>query len=186
MEDNIIVDLIYSRNEKGIKETSIKYGKLIFSIAKGVLFNTEESEECENDTYMKIWDTIPPYRPEFYRAFVCKITRRLSLDRYRYSHRAKRSEDSTVALDELDYEIEGKDFLGEHEAETVLKRDINSFLESLDIKSRTLFIRRYFLFESISDISEKLGISENSVSVKLFRVRKDLKKHLIKRGYRIE
>lgn len=186
MEDNIIVDLIFSRNEKGIKETSIKYGRLIFSIAKGVLINTEESEECENDTYMKIWNTIPPYKPELYRPFVCKITRRLSLDRYRYSHRAKRTEDNTVALAELDYEIAGKDFLEEYEAEAVLKRDINSFLESLDIKSRTLFMRRYFMFESIGDISEKLGISENSISVKLFRVRKELKNYLVKRGYRIE
>ncbi len=186
MEDNIIVELIYARDENGLKETSAKYGRLLLTVAKGILFSPEESEECVNDTYLKVWNAIPPQKPAFYKSFICKITRRLSLDRYRYNHRDKRNEENSIPLNELDCDIVSDDFTEKQLAEAALKRDINSFLKSLDATGRVLFIKRYFLLESVSSISQQLDIPENNVSVKLFRVRKELKKYLMKRGYRFE
>lgn len=186
MEDSKIVDLIYSRNEAGIDETSRKYGRLLHSLADKILQNREDSQECVNDTYVNIWDSIPPKRPYYFKSFICKIVRRNALDKYRYNHRENRDFLNTVYFEDFDFDIAVS-----HSAESVVlssmvENDINGFLLELPESSRVLFIRRYFMLESNKELSEKFGISENNVSVKLLRIKKNLKKYLEKRGYIID
>lgn len=186
MEDNMIVSLLYARSEEGLEETARKYGPLLASVARGILPDEQDAEECVNDTYMKIWQVIPPYRPSCLRAFLCRIARQIAIDRLRALDRKKRGAAETSLFSELD-EIadipdgsldDGGDLAGLPEA-------IDDFLARTDVKSRTFFIRRYFLCESVSSLAERYGTEKNNVSVTLFRTREKLKQYLINKGYRI-
>ena len=175
MEDLDIVNLIYNRNEIGIAELKMKYNELLYSLALSILKNDADSEESVNDTYLKIWRTIPPYKPTYLKSFVCKITRQISIDIYRANHR--KNEES---LNEIDYEISSSYSLNE------LSNLINEFLEKQDVESQVLFIRRYFLNESVKNLSKGFEMTETNISVKLLRTRKKLKKYLEMEGYKVE
>lgn len=181
MEDLDIVNLIYNRNEIGIAELKTKYNELLYSLALSILKNNADSEESVNDTYLKIWRTIPPYKPTYLKSFVCKITRQISIDKYRANHR--KNEES---LNEIDYEISSSYSLDDEFYKNELVNYINLFLEKLDIETQILFIRRYFLNESVKSLSTRFNISETNISVKLSRVRNKLKKYLELEGYKIE
>ena len=101
MNDLEIIELYFSRDEEAIKQTDIKYGKLCHSVAYNILNNNEDSEECVNDTYIGVWNAIPPTRPNNFMSFVCKITRNISLTRLEAMTRQKRSQAIIVSLDEL-------------------------------------------------------------------------------------
>ena len=178
MEDERIVELLYEHNEKGLTETKNKYEQLLNSLSYQILRNKEDSNECVNDTYLKIWKTIPPYKPTFFKSFICKIVRQISIDKYRYNHRKNR-----YTLYDLDYEIkDNKDKI----SEKLLINTINDFIESLTIENQVLFIRKYFLFEETKDLSKRFNLSETNINVKLFRIKNKLKKHLESEGYIIE
>lgn len=183
MNDNKIIDLYWQRSESAILETDKKYGRYCHTIAYNILYNDEDAEECVNDTYMRTWKSIPPQRPECLSAFLGKITRNLSIDRYRKSERKKRSGIQVeLVLSELEDCIYSKNGIEEMMKEKFLVQCINQFLYRLPEKKRNIFIRRYWYLYPIAQIAKQYSMSENKVTLMLFRMRKDLKFYLEEEG----
>ena len=186
MEDNDIIQLFFNRDETAIKETSVKYGNYCSSIAKNILKNCEDAEECVNDTYLKAWNVIPPNKPTVLKAFLGRITRNISFNLYKKMNTDKRGNGQiSIILDEL-AECISDEANPYQEVETKeLIKAINSFLEKISQEKRVIFIRRYWYSDSIRDIAQRCGISEDSVSVSLNRLRKRLRNYLIERGFEL-
>lgn len=178
--DREIILLLFSRNELGIKKTKEKYGRLLFSLSKNILQSEEDAAECENDTYFALWKSVPPKEPDPLAAFLCRITKNLSLKRLREKTALKRT-GVTVPLEELSESI-GCDELEKHLDSKRLGKLIDRFLDTLDRENRILFIRRYWFCESTSQLSEEFGLSENTVHKRLSRTRQKLRSYLIKEG----
>ena len=183
MEDSEIVDLFLARDEMAIKNTSEKYGGKLLSLAYSVCKEMTTAEECENDTYLKAWDSIPPHTPRTYLfSFLAKITRCIAIDRVKSETRQKRN----VQLLELTQEIEESiPNLCNVEAqfdEVILGETINKFLRTLAAEKRNIFLRRYWYMDTITDISKRYSISEGKIKSVLFRTRNALYEHLIKEG----
>jgi len=177
LEDKRIMDLFFRRSEKAIEELAAKYAVHLRWIGMNILKDPRETEECENDTYFKTWNSIPPERPEFLKAYVSKIMRNLALDRYRKSRTLKRN----VEMDALHRELLETipDSKGDFKAEDQeILQAIHTFLSSLDENLRTLFVRRYFYGESVKSLSVKMGIKESAAATKLWRLRSQLKETL--------
>lgn len=184
MEDLKIIELFFERKEYAIAETERKYGRYLSKIAYNILFDTEDSEECVNDTYMKAWNAIPPQRPKFLSTFLAKITRRLAIDVFRKKNAEKRGKSEFASsLSELD-ECIPDNFSAEKEFEyNLLSENINSFLASLSKENRDIFVCRYFYSDSIKEIASFFGTSESKIKSSLFRSRKILKEQLLKEGF---
>ena len=182
MEDKRITEMFFDKNENAIKELEKKYGQLLKTLARNVLGNTEDAEECVNDCLLEIWNSIPPNNPEYLMAYSCKIVRRIAINKLKYNLRQKRDVDKSFPIEEMsDYlAVSGEEeyFI---ESEN-LHGIINDFIKELDEESRALFVRRYFFFESVSSLSERFGISENKISVRLHRARKKLAEILKREG----
>ena len=186
MEDKEIIGLYLDRNEQAIAATSEKYGSYCKTISVNILKNDEDAEECVNDTYMKTWNAIPPQIPVIFSAFLGKIVRNISFNRYRQNTSQKRGgSDMPLILDELGEIVSGKESVEDEIDKKELLRDINGFLNSISEYKRGIFIRRYWYSDKVSDIAQRYGRSENSVSVELNRIRKKLSDHLLKRGYEL-
>lgn len=183
MEDLDIVNLIYNRDDLGLSELRKKYNQLLYSLAFAILNNNSDSDECVNDVYLKVWKTIPPYKPTYLKSFVCKIARQISIDKYRSNNSKMKKE---MSLNELDCDISSNYSLDDEFYKNELVDFINLFLEKLDVETQILFLRRYFLNESVKSLSNRFGITETNISVKLSRVKNKLKKHLELEGYKIE
>jgi RNA polymerase sigma-70 factor (ECF subfamily) len=184
LDDKKIIQLFISRSQDAISELSQKYGEFCYRIAMNILKNSEDAEETENDTYLKVWNSIPPACPDVLRAYVGRITRNLSLSRYRYNHREKRDDHLQVFLSELDDCVPASQDV-EVSADDTVRQAICAFLARQDFSTRTLFIRRYFYMESISALAKDFCMKESNVSTKLNRVRSKLKCHLEKEGITI-
>ena len=184
MDDLNIIELYFARDEQAIKETDNKYGKLCHSIAYNILNNNEDSEECVNDTYIGVWNAIPPTRPNNFTAFLCKITRNISLKRIEAMARQKRSQSTIVSLDEL-AEILPDESIGENISNDNLTELISDFLRKEKADVRNVFIRKYYFFDSVGDISKRYSFTENKVKSMLYHTRKKLKDYLIKEGVEI-
>lgn len=183
MEDDAIIQLFWERSEQAIEETRIKYGKYCRSIAFNVLGSAEDSEECVNDTYLRLWNSIPPDRPQILPAFIGRITRNLALDRVRARSAGRRGGGETaLALDELGECVSGGDELGRIEDSREIVSALNGFLETLSVVERGVFMRRYWSVESVADIAERYGMSVSKTASMLHRMRGKLKKHLLKEG----
>ena len=180
MDDREIINLIFEREERAIKETALKYGKLIFRISHNILFSKEDSRECANDTYLALWNTIPPNNPDPFISFICKITRNLSVKKLRDKNAQKRAAEC-LPLDELSNDLFTRS-TEENINAKFLGQTINSFLDTVDELSRVVFLKRYWFCDSVEEISESTGISENSVYKKLSATRKKLKIYLEKEG----
>lgn len=183
MTDNDIVQLYLARDETAITETKAAYGKLLQSIAFNILHNTQDAEECENETCLKAWNSIPPNKPQRFCAYICKIVRRLALDRYDYNNAAKRG--ASLSLDELEECIATAGCAEDKLTETALADLLNSFLAKSDYNTRVIFMRRFWFGESIADIAKKLHASESMVKSRISRTLKKLREHLRKEGYNI-
>ena len=183
MEDQKIIDLYWSRSETAIAETDRKYGKYCYSIAYNILTNNEDAEESVSDTYLAAWKTMPPKRPSILATFLGKITRHLSIDRWRARNRYKRGGGEIIlALEEL-----GDCVSDEQSIESVLERKrlalvFNRFLESLPETERRIFLCRYWYLDSISDIASYYGFTDSKVTSMLHRTRKKLRAVLEKEG----
>lgn len=184
MDDESIVQLYWDRNESAISESAKRYGAYCTSIAHNILSDPADAEECVNDTWFHAWNAMPPHKPSILSAFLGKITRNLSFDRYRRLHREKRGGNNIdAALDELAECVSGVDDAERRWAEKELIEEIDRFLFSLPEDKRSLFILRYWYVDSIAEIASRAGMSENNVSVSLSRIRSKLKAHLIERGF---
>ncbi len=154
MEDQQIVQLYWDRDEKAIAATSEKYGNYCTSIARNILDNNEDVKECVNDTYLKAWNAMPPHRPNILSAFLGKITRNLSINRYKHNVASKRGGgEFSVALDELEECVSGYSNVEQEMEHQELVKAINGFLGKLSSKKRSIFVCRYLYFDSFSDIA---------------------------------
>ena len=181
MDDNRIVNLFWERDERAIEETEAKYGALCYRIAHNVLNDRQDAEECVNDTYIGLWNAIPPATPHNFKAFVCKIARNASLKRFAFLTREKRTSHIQISLDELEGVLSDERYAPEISDEDVGKH-ISAFLRGQKSDTRNVFIRKYVFFDSVSDIAERYGFTESKVKNILFRTRNKLKEYLIKEG----
>lgn len=183
MDDKQIILLYEQRDESAIKETKTKYGAYCLSIATRILENPEDSQECENDTYLKVWNNIPPDNPVYFSAYLGAITRNLSLDRLRKKKATKRTNYVCVSLEELEDCIPtGKSIAEEIEAKD-LAEHISAFLRNLPESECNVFLNRYWGFLSIEEIADKYSFSKSKVKMMLLRTRTKLSSYLIKEGF---
>ena len=186
MDDASIIQLFWDRNERAISSTSEKYGNYCATIAKNILGNNEDAEECVNDTYLNAWNAMPPHRPQVLSAFLGKITRNLSLNRYKLNNADKRGGGELPAiLDELAEIVSGNDDVEQEVDRIELSKTINDFLSTLPNDKRNIFVCRYWFSESVTDIAKHNHITENNVSVQLSRTRVKLHDYLLERGFEL-
>lgn len=184
MDDKLIVQLYLDRDESAIPETSVKYGQYCTSIARNILGSSEDAEECVNDTYLKTWHSIPPHKPEKLSAYLGRLVRNISFNRYKYNTAEKRGGgELTAVLDELTDCVSGaEDVEREHEYRELVKA-IDEFLSDLPPEKRRIFVCRYWYADSVADIARRSGMMEGAVSMALNRLRRKLREHLIERGF---
>ncbi len=186
MEDSRIVDLYWERDERAIAESEAKYGRYCLQVSMNILDNHQDAEECVNDTYLRAWEAMPTARPTRLGAFLSKICRNLSLDRYKANHAAKREQSLfLVSLDELNECIPAGGF--ENEADIAMEaerigRCINAFLRRQRVEAREVFLCRYFYGETVDSIARRFGMTESKVKSLLYRTRVRLRKHLENEG----
>lgn len=186
MDDSQIIQLYWDRNEQAISETAAKYGSYCTAIARNILGNHVDAEECVNDTYLNAWNAIPPHRPKLLSAFLGKITRNLSFNRYKYNTADKRGGGELPAvLDELAGCVSGNEDAAMSYEYKELVAAINAFLGTLPSEKRNLFVCRYWYTDSISDIAARYDMTCGAVSMTLSRLRTKLHKYLLERGYEV-
>lgn len=184
MDDTGIVDLFFERDESAITETANKYGSRLRALAMGIVREFETAEECENDTYLRAWNSIPPNEPrEYFYPYLARITRNLSLNCCRDRERLKRNAFITELSREMEECIPSSNDTSSHMEEMELAAVINQFLQTLSKEKRVLFVRRYFFMESIQEIANRFGFSVSKVKTSLHRTRKALEEYLVKEGY---
>ena len=184
MEDGKIVELYLRRDETAIGQTADKYGSRLRALAYGIVRDNQTAEECENDTYLKAWDSIPPHEPrDYFYAFLARIARHISLNFCRDRGRLKRSAFLCELTAEMEECIPSSDDAQCRMDELAFGEALNGFLRTLSEEKRNLFVRRYWYLDSISDLSKRFSLSESNVKTTLYRCRNRLRKHLEKEGY---
>lgn len=181
MDDKEIVSLYWERSEAAISETDRKYRALCMRIARNILADSSDAEECTNDAYLAVWNTIPPQRPEHFAAYVCRIVKNLALKKYEHIHAAKRNPDVQVSFDELDG-LAGNADVEKLYGSKELGAKISEFLQGERQVNRVVFVRRYWFFDSPKEIAKHCGMTENAVNALLMRMRGRLKDYLRKEG----
>ena len=181
MEDKSIIELYFARNEAAIAETDRKYGSYCRAIAYRILEDRLDSEEVANDTYLRLWNSIPPKKPDPLKPYVGRVSRNLALDVYDVKH-AKKRNGVTLALEELAECLPSEDGreLGESAA---LSDALSRFISSLPERDKVIFVRRYFYLCPIAEIAKSLSLKESTTAMTLSRTREKLRKHLAKEGF---
>ena len=183
LEDSEIVSLFFERSEQAIEELDCKYGTAVKKTVANILRDRLDVEECVSDTYLRVWNSIPPHAPNPLAGFVCRIARNLAVNRYHANNAEKRGGNYDLVLDEMEQCIpSGVSIETEYEAKE-LSAAINRFLSTLDRKNRFLFVRRYWYADSIADLAAMTRSSANQISVRLFRLREKLRITLVKEGF---
>lgn len=182
MEDKQIIELYNARNEAAIEETNNKYGRLLTSIAFNILSNPWDSEEMVNDTYARAWNAIPPERPNSLGAYLGRITRNLSINRWYKGRAKKRYNGAEMLLSELGDCVPAPETTESIVETKELSAILDSWLGTISTDNRVLFMRRYWFGEAVSSLAEEAGISANNMAGRLYRLRQSLKKLLEKEG----
>ena len=184
MEDRQIIELYWQRDQAAITETAEKYGSFLRSISWNILRSHSDAEECVNDTYLRTWNAIPPARPTAFQAWLGRIIRNLSLDRWKLSKAQRRGGNTGIELllGELDECVPSPQGAEHALEDQELAALISSFLRTLSAENRIMFLRRYWYGESITEISKRLGCGEGKVKSALFRTRNSLRTYLEKEG----
>lgn len=183
MEDARIIDLYFSRSEEAIGETAAKYGPYCASIAMSILNDPEDAEESVNDTWLAAWNRMPPERPNVLAVFLGRMTRNISIDRWRQYHSFKRSGSQvTLALEELDGCVSGKESLENELIRRETLGSIQRFLDTLTPVERAVFVCRYWYLDNSKEIADQCGFSRGKVRTMLRRIRIRLMEHLKKEG----
>ena len=184
MEDSKIIELFFARNEDAIKQTDDTYGRRLYHLADNIVHNGQDAEESVSDTYLKVWETIPPHRPKYYFAYIAKICRHFALDKLDWKNAAKRNAEVVSLTQEMelcipdterDREMAGKE----------LGMILDAFLRTLTPENRVVFLRRYWYVDTIAEIAARYGISESAVQMRLNRTRAKLCTYLEKEGIRV-
>ena len=182
MKDCEIVELLFERSEYAIENLAIRHGAAIRRVSSGILKDPQDVDECVNDTYLQIWNSIPPKCPRYLGAFACRIARNIALNRHDFNSAEKRNSYFDAALDELAGSIPDITAVETEYQAKELAASINRFLAEVSQNDRYLFVQRYWLGVSVSELSEATAQTAHAVSVRLFRIRKKLKKYLVKEG----
>ena len=183
MEDCDIIRLFWAREERALEETHQKYGAYCWTIAHNILKNREDSDECVNDTYLRAWNAMPPQRPAILPAFLGKITRNLSIDRYKAKKASRRGGGQlTLALEERGDCLPAGERVEDAVTAAELSRVIDRFLRTLPDKDCCIFLRRYWYFDAMGDIARRYHMAEGSVKSSLFRTRRKLRDYLTQEG----
>ena len=181
MEDKLIVDLYWARNEEAITQTSVKYGSMMHATSKSIVGSHEDAEECVNDAYLAAWNSMPENRPDYLGGYMAKIIRNISLNRYDKNHAAKRG-GVQVVFEELEGCLTDGTTLEEQYEQGCLREVLNDFVAGLDQEKRVIFLRRYFYTDSIAEIAQRMQMGEGKVKTILFRLRGQLAKVLKEAG----
>ncbi len=183
MDDSRIIEMLFERSEAALEEVSHKYSRLYKGIIREVLNDECDIEECGNDVLLAVWNSIPPNRPTSLPTYICKIARRIGVDKLRYNTRQKRHTGYTVMLSELGECLPAEEITDDrNEDGEAIRSVLSAFLRSLEPETEILFIRRYVYLETVTDLAKRFHLDENRISVKLYRARKKLKKMLEKEG----
>lgn len=180
----MIIDLFIDRDEKAILYTSQQYGSKLRQVANRIVNDETIAEECENDTYLRAWNSIPPHEPrDYFFPFLAKITRFIALDRYKESQRQKRSAEIVELTAELQAILPSKDSTASEAEGNQLSSVVSDFLRTQSEEKRNVFLRRYWYMDSIAEIAKRYRMTEGKVKTILFRERNELQKYLEKEGY---
>ena len=182
IDDEKIIDLFFERDQQGIRELDMKYGKICHNLSYNIVNNRQDAEECVNDAYLGAWNAIPPVRPNPLLSYIVKIVRNLSLKIYWRKEAAKRNSIYTIAMQEIEACIADQKTVEDEVGARELARIIEEFLDTLTAKERVIFMRRYAYIDTYADIANRVGISEKNVSVRLTLIRQKMKQYLIERG----
>ena len=184
MEDEKIVTLYWERSEQAISETEKKYDRYLEKIARNILNNAEDSRESVNDTYLAAWNSMPPHRPSILSAYLAKLTRRISIDRFRYRTRDKRmASEYALSLSELDDCVSGGNTTEEILNAKLLADAIGVYLRLQSREVQAAFLGRYYFLDPVKEIAAYLGMSKSKVKSLLYRTRIGLKEYLEKEGF---
>lgn len=186
MEDEEIVALFVQRDQEAIDQTAGKYGARLRKLANSILKDPPAAEECENDTYLQAWNSIPPHQPGSYLyPFLAKITRHLAIDVCRSRARKKRSAPLSQLTREMEQCIPGPSDTPCQVDGVLLAQAVGDYLRTLSPERRNMFIRRYWYLDPIADVAKRFGMSQGAVKTALHRVRAGLKDYLIEEGYEL-
>ncbi len=177
--DQEIIELYFARDEEAIRATDEAYGNFCASLAMNILHNKSDAEECVSDTYIKVWQTIPPKRPPSLKTYLAHITRNFAISRYRKRHAKRRDSGLEIPLSELE------DCLPDVEQNTELKEILNDFVASLPALDRKLFVGRYWYAYDLSVLSGAYGLAPNTIAQRLYRMREKLRVILTEGGYSV-
>lgn len=182
MEDTRILELLWARVESALEALAEKFGERLYQTAMNILGCRQDAQECVNDTYFALWNAIPPERPEPLAGYVHRVGRNTALKRLRHDTAQKRDGTYDLSLEELSGCIPGGSLEEAWDA-VYLGQCIDRFLDTLSRENRVLFLRRYWFGDAVKDISQALGLTENTTSVRLSRLRDKLRNYLMKEGY---
>lgn len=185
MEDGEIIGLYHQRNEKAIQESDRKYGGMCRRIAKNILYIREDAEECVNDTWYAAWNSMPPGRPQSLGAFLGRITRNLSISRWRSGHAKKRGGGMEILLSELDDCVPAADLVEQRISQKELARVLDAWLDSLPKEESVLFVRRYWYGDAVKILAAKKRCTPNQMAQQMLRLRKKLKRFLEQEGVQL-
>jgi len=177
--DEQIIEMYWQREEAAIQETDNKYGKFLYKIAFNILYDRYDSEECQNDTYLGIWNAIPPTRPAVFQAFITRIMRHIAINCYKKKICKKRvPSEMTVSMEELSSSLHsGKTVETDYDAEEVGKI-ISEYVRGLTDREQYIFVGRFYIAETVENIAKELGLTDSSVYKEIKKIKKGLKAHL--------
>jgi len=182
MNDARIIELYWQRNEQAITESDKQYGRFCRRIAMNILNSSEDSEECVNDTWHRAWENMPPQKPDSLSAFFGRITRNLSLSRFRANHAKKRYGGITILLSELEDCIPSRGTIEQETEDWQLAEIISDWLTLLPKDDRVLFMRRYWFGDTVKNLAKECGANQNQMAQRMFRLRSSLKDRLEQEG----
>jgi len=182
MDDKLIVNMLFDRSESALEHISQKYQRTLFGISYNIVGSREDAEECVNDTYLGVWNAIPPTRPHSLYAFVCRIVRNISLTRYYHDKAKKRNRSVEISLEEIGDFLSDGDFCDRELEKEELRHMLEEWLYSLNEENRYIFIRRYWYMDDPERISGELGLTKAAVYLRIDRMKKNLKEYLTQKG----
>ena len=185
LSDREIVALLFARSEEAIAALEARFGRLCRRIAVNILGSEEDAEECASDTYLTVWDTVPPKEPDPLMPYVGRIARNCALDRWRYNHAGRRWAGGDALLSEVEEIVSGREDAEERVMQGALAAAISAFLHEQKPDDRHLFVRRYWYGDEVAAIAAEMGIRAGSAAVRLHRIRERLREHLIKEGFTV-
>ena len=182
MDDQAIIALYWSRNQQALDESQRKYGPHCLRLSENILASREDAEECVSDTWLRAWDTMPPQRPDSLRAYLSRICRNLSLDRWRARKAQKRGEGLEVLLEELEDCVPSSPSAEAAAESREITQCIDTWLSILELNDRTVFLRRYWYGQQVRELAKQEGCTPQKMAQRLYRLRQSLRKALEQEG----